>query len=382
MATQAELYIGLMSGTSMDALDAVLVDFQTDQPRLVKHLDAPLGEPLRSELIALCRPGPNELHRLASADRQFAELSAELVLSLLQTSGYATDAIQAIGSHGQTVRHMPEAIAPYTVQLGDPNTIAALTGIPVIADFRRKDIALGGQGAPLVPAFHDALFRQKASGHSAIAILNLGGIGNISVLPANSTEVLGFDTGPANTLLDLWFQLQHPDADDNFDRNGAYAASGKVNQRLLEKLMRDPYIQQAPPKSTGREYFNQNWLEDYLEQLPHWHGADLQATLAEFTAQSVAHGLRQCEKTSQVGQITQVYVAGGGAFNNDLMQRLARNYAQASWHSVAELGVDPQHLEAMAFAWLARQFMQRQPGNLPSVTGASRTTILGGLYLP
>ncbi|RUO52406.1 anhydro-N-acetylmuramic acid kinase [Pseudidiomarina homiensis] len=378
MQAQQELYIGLMSGTSMDALDAVLVDFQGTQPKLLQHIDTPLGEPLRSELIALCKPGNNELHRLALADRQFAELSAELVLKLLQVAGYPASAIQAIGSHGQTVRHMPEAISPYTVQLGDPNTLAALTGIPVVADFRRKDIALGGQGAPLVPAFHDALFRQQAADADAIAILNLGGIANISVLQAQNNEVLGFDTGPANTLLDLWFQLQHSDAADTFDRNGDYAASGKVIDRLLEKLMQDPYIRQAPPKSTGREYFNQQWLEDYLEQLPHWHGADLQATLAEFTAQSVAHGLQQC----QVDSIKKVYVAGGGAFNRDLMQRLRHNYPQANWHSVAELGVDPQHLEAMAFAWLARQYMLRQPGNLPTVTGASRATVLGGLYLP
>lgn len=377
-AQQHELYIGLMSGTSMDALDAVLVSFQNGQPQLIQHVDTALGEPLRTELITLCSPGPNELHRLALADRQFAELSAELVLKLLQVSGYPATAIQAIGSHGQTVRHMPEAITPYTVQLGDPNTLAALTGIPVVADFRRKDIALGGQGAPLVPAFHDALFRQQATEAEAIAILNLGGIANISVLQAHSEDVLGFDTGPANTLLDLWFQLQHPDAKDGFDRNGDYAASGQVNERLLAKFMQDPYIQQAPPKSTGREYFNQSWLEEYLEQLPHWHGADLQATLAEFTAQSVARGLQQC----QVDNIEKVYVAGGGAFNQDLMQRLQRNYPQSSWHSVADLGVDPQHLEAMAFAWLARQYMLRQPGNLPTVTGASRATVLGGLYLP
>lgn len=378
MSTQQELYIGLMSGTSMDALDAVLVSFQDGTPRLIKHCDTPLTEPLRSELVALCSPAGNELHRLALADRQFAELSAELVLKLLQESDCAAADVQAIGSHGQTVRHMPEAISPYTVQLGDPNTIAALTGIPVVADFRRKDIALGGQGAPLVPAFHDALFKQQAADTNAIAILNLGGIANISVLQTHSDQVLGFDTGPANTLLDLWFQLQHPDAAQTFDRNGDYAAQGKVNERLLAKMMQDPYIQQAPPKSTGREYFNQQWLEEYLEQLPHWHGADLQATLAEFTAQSVAHGLQQCK----VEPIEKVYVAGGGAFNQDLLQRLQRNYAQASWQSVAELGVDPQHLEAMAFAWLARQFMLRQPGNLPTVTGASRATVLGGLYLP
>lgn len=378
MTEQNDLYIGLMSGTSMDGLDAVLVDFDNDKPRLLKHLDVPLGEPLRSELMALCSPGTNELHRFAIADRQFAELSAELVLALLQATGLTPSAITAIGSHGQTVRHMPDAIVPYTAQLGDPNTLAALTGIPVVADFRRKDIALGGQGAPLVPAFHNALFRQQVEDATAVAILNLGGIANISVLSATSDTVQGFDTGPANTLLDLWYQLQHPNAEESFDRNGDYAARGQVIKSLLAKFMHDPYVQQQPPKSTGREYFNQNWLEEHLEQLPHWHGEDLQATLAEFTAQSVAKGLEQ----SKVETISKVYVAGGGAFNRDLMSRLARNFPQASWHSVGELGVDPQHLEAMAFAWLARQYMLRKPGNVPAVTGASRATVLGGLYLP
>ncbi|RUO57820.1 anhydro-N-acetylmuramic acid kinase [Pseudidiomarina insulisalsae] len=372
-----DLYIGLMSGTSMDGLDAVLVDFSGARPQLLRHLDTPLPDALRSELIQLCSPGHNELHRQATADRQFAELSAELVLRILQHSDVTADQVQAIGSHGQTVRHMPDALTPYTVQLGDPNTLAALTGIAVVADFRRKDMALGGQGAPLVPAFHDALFRQQLQGTNSAAVLNLGGIANITVLEQASSQVYGFDTGPANTLLDLWFRMQHPDAEHDYDKSGAFAAQGEVIDALLEAMMADPYVQQPAPKSTGREYFNYGWLEQHLKALEKWRGADIQATLAEFTARSVAQGL-----ASGPNPVEKVFVAGGGAFNQDLMARLARNYPAASWTTVKELGIDPQHLEAMAFAWLARQFMRRQPGNLPAVTGASRATVLGGLYLP
>lgn len=361
----------------MDGLDAVLVDFAGARPRLLKHLDAPLPEALKDELGRLCTPSYNELHRLATADRQFAEFSAELVLKLLQQSQHTPEQITAIGSHGQTVRHMPDALTPYTVQLGDANTLAALTGIAVVADFRRKDVALGGQGAPLVPAFHDALFRQQLTSGSTAAVLNLGGIANITVIGPKQ-QVTGFDTGPANTLLDLWYQLQHPDSPQAYDKDGAYAAQGKVIPSLLKAMMKDPYVLQQPPKSTGREYFNYAWLEAHLEQLPRCHAADVQATLTEYTATSVAYGLTHfCSNA-----IEQVFVAGGGAFNSQLMQRLAANYPAAQWQSVAELGVDPQHLEAMAFAWLARQFMLRQPDNLPAVTGASRATVLGGLFLP
>lgn len=361
----------------MDGLDGVLVDFAGARPRLLKHLDAPLPQALKNELVRLCSPSYNELHRLATADREFAEVSAELVLRLLQEAKVSASQVTAIGSHGQTVRHMPDALTPYTLQLGDANTLAALTGIAVVADFRRKDIALGGQGAPLVPAFHDALFRQQLPTGTTAAVLNLGGIANVTVIGPKQ-QVAGFDTGPANTLLDLWYQLQHPESPYAYDKEGAYAAQGQVIAPLLAAMMEDAYVLQQPPKSTGREYFNYAWLERHLDQLPSWRAADVQATLTEYTAQSVAYGLTHfCSNA-----ITQVFVAGGGAFNAQLMQRLATNYPTAQWQSVAELGVDPQHLEAMAFAWLARQFMLRKPGNLPAVTGASRATVLGGLFLP
>lgn len=374
----AERYIGLMSGTSMDGIDAVLVDFSSTQPQLVAHCHLAMPTDLGAELKRLCQPGPNELHRLATTDRLFAEYAAQAVHELLHRSGHPPSAIKAIGSHGQTVRHMPDVATPYTVQLGDPSTLAALTGIAVVADFRRKDVALGGQGAPLVPAFHNALFRDQLAKGSCAAVLNLGGIANITVIDTASDEVLGFDTGPANTLLDLWYQLQHPDAATDYDPNGQFAASGNVNAELLRQMMTDDYIQQTAPKSTGREYFNHEWLMGQLERLSAWQPADIQATLAEFTAASVAKGLTEAAPKA----LTQVFVAGGGAFNSDLMQRLQKHYPSAEWQSVAQLGVDPQHLEAMAFAWLARQFQLRQPGNLPSVTGASRASVLGGLYLP
>ncbi|CAB0151651.1 Anhydro-N-acetylmuramic acid kinase [Pseudidiomarina piscicola] len=379
MERSTQLYIGLMSGTSMDGLDAVLVDFASTQPRLLRHYSHALPTDLKTELQRLCTPGHNELHRLATSDRLFAEYSAEVVMSLLQRAQVAPADIAAIGSHGQTVRHMPDTLTPYSVQLGDPNTLAALTGIPVVADFRRKDIALGGQGAPLVPAFHDALFRhQLLAENDSAAVLNLGGIANITLLTQEAENITGFDTGPANTLMDLWYQLQHPDSGLEFDKNGDYAAQGTLNHDLLEAMLADPYIQEAPPKSTGREYFNYRWLLGHLEHAGQVSGPDVQATLAEFTARSVALGLRR----ASAADVTKVFVAGGGAFNDHLMQRLATHYPAAQWQSVAVLGVDPQHLEAMAFAWLARQFMTRQPGNLPAVTGASRATVLGGLYLP
>ncbi|MGQ4277038.1 anhydro-N-acetylmuramic acid kinase [Pseudidiomarina sp. E22-M8] len=377
-----ELYIGLMSGTSMDGLDAVLVDFSAAQPQLLQHYSQAIPTDLKVELQQLCSPGNNELHRLATADRQFAEYNAEVVMKLLEQTNLSPQAVAAIGSHGQTVRHIPNALTPYTMQLGDPNTLAALTGIPVVADFRRKDIALGGQGAPLVPAFHEALFRQRIAQGSSAAVLNLGGIANITILAGDGSHVSGFDTGPANTLLDLWYQLQHPDSEVGYDAAGEYGASGKVLDQLLAAMLADDYVQQAPPKSTGREYFNYPWLLGYLEHYGEtenaWSAEDIQATLVEFTAATVAKGLKQSAKTP----IGKVFVAGGGAFNSHLMARLAAHYPEASWHSVKALGVDPQHLEAMAFAWLARQFMLRQPGNLPAVTGASRATVLGGLFLP
>src|SRR5690606_5299253 len=240
----SELYLGLMSGTSMDGLDAVLVDFTQSVPQLLHHHHTPIPTALAQRLHQLCHTSPNELHLLAETDRLFAEFCADVVEQLLHQHNVAPAQIAAIGSHGQTVRHQPDVSPAYTLQLGDPNTLAALTGIPVVADFRRKDVALGGQGAPLVPAFHQAIF---SSLDESRVILNLGGIANITWLPGTPAGVTGFDTGPANTLLDRWFKACHPNHDDDFDRHGAFAAHGQVLEDVLSKLLEDDYFKRSPP---------------------------------------------------------------------------------------------------------------------------------------
>lgn len=371
------LFIGLMSGTSMDGLDAVLVKIPSDsgQPELLGHCHQSFPASLSQQLHGLCRTQDNELHQWATADQRFAKLSADIVNQLLHENDLSAQAVRAIGSHGQTIRHQPDAKPAYTLQLGDPNQLAALTGIPVVADFRRKDIALGGQGAPLVPAFHHALFASQAAPR---AVLNLGGIANITWLPGTEEGVLGFDTGPANTLLDQWYQRSYPDSLSEYDTNGELAGAGKVNAQLLEKLLAAPYFHKAPPKSTGRDDFNLNWLEQQLGDPDGFDEADIQATLVELTAASVARAIKEWLPARP----ETVYVAGGGAFNPVLMEALARNLPECDWQSTQALGVHPQHLEAMAFAWLAQRYMLRLPGNLPAVTGASRPAVLGGLYLP
>ncbi len=370
-----ELYLGLMSGTSMDGLDIVLVEFAQEHPHLLAHQHFEFPESLQRQLHTLCHVHPHELDSYAQLDRSFAQFSAASIRELLSQRNISASAIAAIGSHGQTVRHQPDLELGYTLQLGDPSTIAALTGIPVVADFRRKDIALGGQGAPLVPAFHQDIFGTL---DETRAILNLGGIANITWLPGTPAGVTGFDTGPANTLLDRWFTHCNPDADVTFDRQGAFAAQGEVIEQALEHLLADEYFHRSPPKSTGRDDFNLAWLETKLGTLEQYQPADLQATLVELTAQSVAHALQQWLPELP----RSIFVCGGGAYNPILMSALKRALPSSAWYTTSRLGIDPHHVEAMAFAWLARCFMHRQPGNLPAVTGASRAAILGGLYLP
>lgn len=374
--SQRELFLGLMSGTSMDGLDVVLVEFDAmQQPELLQHRHYAIDDRLQQQLHSLCEQAPNELHQWAIAERQFAEYCAESVNHFLEHFNISPSAITAIGSHGQTVRHQPDHSPAYTLQLGDPNTLATLTGIPVVADFRRKDIALGGQGAPLVPAFHQAIF---SSFEESRVILNLGGIANITWLPGTPAGVTGFDTGPANTLLDRWYKACHPDHTDDFDRHGAFAARGRILEEVLATLLRDEYFDRVPPKSTGRDDFNLNWLQQHLGDLSQFEPADLQATLVELTAHTVTRAIKEWlpERPETI------FVAGGGAYNPILMSALKAKLPHCGWHATSVLGVAPQHVEAMAFAWLARCYMQRVPGNLPAVTGASRPAILGGLYLP
>lgn len=364
----ADYFIGLMSGTSMDALDATLVDFSSSNPALIATHNQPLDDELRQELLALAKAGSNELDRLAQLDVRLGRLNAQLCLQLLEKAGIKSSEVHAIGSHGQTVRHAPGATTPYTLQIGDPNTIAQLTGITTVADFRRRDLVVGGQGAPLVPAFHQELFRSSEKNR---VILNIGGIANITVLPAAPSQpAFGFDTGPGNMLMDAWIQLHQQQP---YDENGSWARSGTVDAELLNQLLGDPYLSLSPPKSTGREQYNLHWLEQQMrgDHQP----ADVQATLCELTAASIAAALTKFTK-----QTEEVFVCGGGARNGYLMERINCYLEGCRLSSTAELGIDPQWVEAMAFAWLARQTLRGLPGNLPAVTGATKPVILGGIY--
>ncbi len=352
----------------MDALDAVLVDFAATPPRLVATHTQELGDALRHELLALAQPGDNELDRLAQLDICIGTLSAHLSLRLLEQAQVVSSEVHAIGSHGQTVRHAPCAPTPYTVQIGDPNTIAQLSGITTVADFRRRDMVVGGQGAPLVPAFHQALFHSNKKNR---VLLNIGGIANISILPADTSQpVSGFDTGPGNMLMDAWSQLyQH----QPYDECGNWARSGRVNTELLNELLSDPYFSTPPPKSTGREQYNLQWLEQQLSaELP---TQDVQATLCELTAATIADAvLRFAPDTDEL------YVCGGGARNSYLMERISDYMEGCEVSTTSSLGIDPQWIEAMAFAWLARQTLLGLTGNIPAVTGAHEAVILGGIY--
>ncbi|MDI1335230.1 MAG: anhydro-N-acetylmuramic acid kinase [Lacunisphaera sp.] len=367
-----ELFIGALSGTSIDGIDVALVAF-APQPALVASHSLPYPDDLRRELLALCSPGENEIDRLGRADVLAGRCFAQAVHELCAKAARSADAIGAIGSHGQTIRHRPGHAAPFTLQIGDPNVIAALTGIPVAADFRRKDMALGGQGAPLVPAFHEAVFRKNGADR---VVVNIGGIANLTVLPGRAGAALaGFDTGPGNTLLDAWSRrvLQQP-----MDRDGALAARGVLVPKLLAALLADPYFKQLPPKSTGPEYFSLAWLERHLAAAGPVAAADVQATLLALTVQTIAAAIRQAAGTGPAG----VYVCGGGALNGKLMSALREQLPGSTVEPTDVLGVPAGWVEAMAFAWLARQRWHALPGNCPVVTGASRPAVLGGLFLP
>ncbi|NMH59756.1 anhydro-N-acetylmuramic acid kinase [Alteromonas ponticola] len=362
-------YIGLMSGTSMDGVDAVLCDLSHDHvyTRHCSSLHYP--DDLLSQLTALCSPAEDEVDRMARADRKVAHVFADAVNQLLAATNLKPVDIVAIGSHGQTVRHQPTSSSQsgYSVQIGDPNTIATLTGIDVIADFRRRDIAEGGQGAPLVPAFHHKVFGSSATSR---VIVNVGGIANVTYLPANETAaVTGFDTGPGNRLMDYWCQ-QHQGK--RFDEDGRWAASGESNVDLLNTMLKDPYFHRSAPKSTGREYFNEHWLAQFesLNTLP---AKDVQATLLSLTAQSIANAIATFKPVSEL------YVCGGGAFNQHLLAKLSQQTG-IQVQSTQQLGVNPQWVEGAAFAWLAWAFNHRIAGNLPDVTGARKSCVLGALY--
>lgn len=364
----SDLYIGLMSGTSADGIDAVLVDFKDTIPKLIATHYTPYSSTLRQKILDLCRPGNNEIHRLGELDIELAHAFATSVQTLLQQAGINSHSIKAIGSHGQTIRHSPDPLQRYSLQIGDPNTIAACTGITTVADFRRKDIALGGQGAPLVPAFHHYLFADKTINR---AIVNIGGIANITLLIPQQHSIIGFDTGPGNGLLDEWIQ-QHQQK--THDASGAWAASGKIDQALLTSMLADDYFNLTPPKSTGREYFNTKWLQQHLSKL-NISNTDVQTTLTELTAVTIINAIKAHMPTGEI------YVCGGGAHNTYLLDRIQQLAAdQFKVMTTEKLGVHPDWVEAIAFAWLASQTVNQRAGNLPSVTGARQAAILGGLY--
>ncbi|KPD26744.1 MULTISPECIES: anhydro-N-acetylmuramic acid kinase [Pseudomonas aeruginosa group] len=358
-------YLGLMSGTSMDGMDIVLIE-QGDRTTLLASHYLPMPADLREDILALCAPGPDEIARAADVERRWVSLAAHGVGELLRQQRLAPGEVRAIGSHGQTIRHEPAR--HFTVQIGNPALLAELTGIDVIADFRRRDVAAGGQGAPLVPAFHQALFGESGK---ARAILNIGGFSNVSLL-APGKPVRGFDCGPGNVLMDAWIHFRRG---EHFDRGGAWAASGRVNDDLLATLLADEFFATRGPKSTGRERFNLAWLQERLADHPILPAEDVQATLLELSARSISESLLDAQPECE-----EVLVCGGGTFNAALMARLAALMPAARIASTDAYGIPPAWMEGMAFAWLAHRFLERLPGNCPDVTGAAGPRVLGALY--
>jgi len=363
----ANLFVGLMTGTSLDGVDAVLADFPSRKPQVLAHVQHRLADDLRAALLQLNRPGDDDLHRAAVAGQHLARAYAATVADLLKAASVAASGVRAIGAHGQTVRHQPES--GYTIQVNAPATLAELAGIDVVADFRSRDIAAGGQGAPLAPAFHAAAFR----GDAPRAVVNIGGISNLTGLPALAVDspVLGFDCGPGNVLIDTW-ALEHLGVP--VDRDGDWAAGGRVHEPLLASLLDEPYFVLAPPKSTGRDRFNREWLD---RKLAHFgiEPRDVQATLTQLTATVIGSAIGR-----YFAEATEVVVCGGGAFNATLMRMLAGSCAPRRVVASDALGVGADQVEALAFAWLAREFVERRCANLPAVTGARGPRLLGALY--
>lgn len=398
------LYIGLMSGTSADSIDAVIVDLSSKSPQLLAthsvdlaNIKLPGQISIKAEIQALATAGDNEIHRMNQLDRTLGQLFAQAVNELLAKTELSSDNVIAIGSHGQTTRHYPASNRPvsntpstsstpsstnkelpYTVQVGDPNTIAQLTGITTVADFRRRDIALGGQGAPLVPAFHQAVFEKPGFSR---AIVNIGGVANITVLSGNNSPLLGYDTGPGNGLMDKWIQ-QHHQLD--YDEGGQWASQGTIIEALLNSLISTPYFAEPPPKSTGPELFNTEWLHQHLNAFPAANPADVQITLLELTAQTITQALKSHNTISNSnvsnGIPNEVFFCGGGVYNTALMQRLETLLHPMLIASTTQLGIPPEWVEATAFAWLAKQTLEGKPGNAPTVTGATEQAVLGAIF--
>ena len=370
-------YVGLMSGTSVDSIDAALVSIPPDRPFVKSAIHYAIPNTLREEIQTRSRvdekplSAPNELERAMGLDIDLGVLFAEAAQAVIAQSGVTKNVIRAIGSHGQTIRHRPRARRPFSTQLGNPSVIAQLTGITTVADFRARDIAAGGQGAPLVSAFHNSMFRSSTSNR---VVLNIGGIANATFLPADpSASVLGFDTGPGNTLLDQWVQSTRGLA---YDAGGRWAEGRPPIPELLERLLADSFFKIPPPKSTGREVFNLEWLNKQLNNLSDsLDPQNVQATLLQFTAVSIAQAI-----SDYLPKVDEVYACGGGSHNGALMSAIGKALGRIPLQTTGVLGLDPDWVEAAAFAWLAHQTLEGQTGNIPSVTGARHAVILGGVY--
>jgi len=365
-----ERFIGLISGTSMDGIDAVLASFGEASVELHARLAFPYPAELASDLRdVVAHPSACSADRFGDLDRRVGKSFRDAALAVLADARIGATEVSAIGSHGQTIRHRPDATLPFSVQIGDPATIAIGTGIVTVADFRRADIAAGGQGAPLVPPFHSWLF---GSGDTHRVVLNVGGIANVTILGAGNSPVTGFDTGPGNTLLDAWTRRHR---DEAFDRGGAWARRGRVIEALLDQMLAFEYFDRRPPKSTGLETFNLSWLDAF--DVDRFEPIDVQATLCELTARSIARDVGEHAPAA-----TEIWVCGGGAHNDDMLRRLARHLPETRIATTSEAGLDPDWVEATAFAWLAMRTLSRQSGNLPSVTGASHKVVLGAIHSP
>ena len=364
VTSEPELYIGLMSGTSMDGIDAALVDYSQPQPQLINSYSQAWPDDIQQALIA-ARDIPDEsLSSLDELDLQTAKIFAQACVRVLENTPYKSLDVIAIGNHGQTIRHRPDIDKPFSLQIGNAKRLALLTGIDVISDFRSADIQAGGHGAPLAPAFHQAVFQDKNINR---VIVNIGGISNITVLSKDLNKaVTGFDCGPGNTLMDAWMTRHEQ---QRYDADGKLACSGKTDAGLLAKLLMDDYFQLAPPKSTGFEYFNLEWLSGFISS--EMTVADVQSTLCDLTATSIIRAINQYAPDTD-----EIYICGGGAHNKELMSRL-QALTKNPLLTTEKLGVHPDWVEAMAFAWLAYKHTHQQTGNLPSVTGASEKVILG-----
>lgn len=363
-----DTYVGLMSGTSMDGIDAVAASFGDASVEIHAKQTTPYPDKLRDALLAAIRePLSVELDQSGDLNRQVGECFRDAARTVIDKSG--VDNICAIGSHGQTLRHQPNVAEPFSLQVGDADLIAAETGIPTVANFRQADMGVGGQGAPLTPPFHQWLF--SSADHTRV-VVNIGGIANVTILPTSDADVLGFDTGPGNSLMDIW--IRQTLARD-YDDDGRWARSGDVIPALLEAMLDDDYFSQAPPKSTGFEYFNSLWLENF--GVTEYRPVDVQATLCELTAATIALPIAALPDV-----VEQIFICGGGAHNSDTMRRLQHYVGDANVVTTTAAGLNPEWVEAVAFAWLAMRTMNGETGNLPSVTGASHKVVLGDIHSP